>query len=111
MSLREIHQKYRGLGWKTGPYWVPPDLLGYSPNGTFFTVELKLTLVNKIRFHPTKYPFMKHLKNTFVLGLYPGQGEGSLVPWIRNYFSCEGRFAPGPSGLWLDACRLALERL
>ena len=21
-ALKEIHQKYRGLGWKTGPYWA-----------------------------------------------------------------------------------------
>jgi len=45
-----------------------PDLLGYNANGHFFTVELKLTSVNKIRFSPHQISFhIKHNLNTFVL--------------------------------------------
>ena len=60
-----------------------PDLLGYNDSGRFFTVELKLTLVNKIRFSPHQISFhVKHNLNTFILvacspdpqlvRLYPG---------------------------------------
>jgi len=49
-----------------------PDLLGYAPSGNFFLVELKLTLVNKIRFSPHQIAFfVRHPKNSFVLVLVP----------------------------------------
>ena len=62
-----------------------PDLLGYSPNEHFFTLELKVTKGNKIRFSPHQISFhVKHPKNTFILvactldrglvRLYPGHG-------------------------------------
>ena len=45
-----------------------PDLLGYNTNGHFFTVELKVTKGNKIRFSPHQIAFhVKHPKNTFIL--------------------------------------------
>ena len=67
-----------------------PDLLGYNANGHFFTVELKLTSVNKIRFSPHQISFhMKHNLNTFILvacslklgtyRLYPGSRILELV--------------------------------
>ena len=67
-----------------------PDLLGYSPSGNFFTVELKVTKSNKIRFSPHQISFhMKHNLNTFILvactldkgkvRLYPGSEILNLV--------------------------------
>ena len=67
-----------------------PDLLGYNANGHFFTVELKLTSVNKIRFSPHQISFhIKHILNTFILvacapdpqlvRLYPGSRILELV--------------------------------
>ena len=67
-----------------------PDLLGYAPSGHFFTVELKVTKGNKIRFSPHQISFhMKHNLNTFILvacsldkgkvRLYPGSGILNLV--------------------------------
>ena len=67
-----------------------PDLLGYNDSGRFFTVELKLTSVNKIRFSPHQISFhMKHNLNTFILvacdpdpelvRLYPGARILELV--------------------------------
>ena len=67
-----------------------PDLLGYNNFGKFFTVELKLTLVNKIRFSPHQISFhVKHNLNTFILvacspdpqlvRLYPGSRILELV--------------------------------
>ena len=45
-----------------------PDLLGYNANGHFFTLELKVTKGNKIRFSPHQIAFhVQHPKNTFIL--------------------------------------------
>ena len=59
-----------------------PDLLGYAPSGNFFTVELKLTSVNKIRFSPHQISFhMKHNLNTFILvACTPDKGKVRLYP-------------------------------
>lgn len=67
-----------------------PDLLGYSPNEHFFTLELKVTSGNKVRFSPHQVAFhVKHKKNTFILvactfdrglvRLYPGHQILELV--------------------------------
>ena len=67
-----------------------PDLLGYNDLGRFFTVELKVTLGNKIRFSPHQISFhVKHNLNTFILvacdpdpklvRLYPGARILELV--------------------------------
>ena len=45
-----------------------PDLLGYNSSGKFFTVELKVTKSNKVRFSPHQIAFhVRHPKNTFIL--------------------------------------------
>ena len=87
-----------------------PDLLGYNDSGRFFTVELKLTLVNKIRFSPHQISFhVKHNLNTFILvacslklgtyRLYPGSRILELVnlgvklePLACGLDSCSGWF-------------------
>ena len=47
-----------------------PDLLGCNNNGFFFTVELKYTKTNKIKFSPHQIGFhMKHPNNTFIMVL------------------------------------------
>ena len=90
-----------------------PDLLGYSPCGNFFTVELKVTKSNKIRFSPHQISFhMKHNLNTFILvacsldkgkvRLYPGSG---ILELVRLGLQLE----PLREG-W-DACCLKLESL
>ena len=64
--------------------------MGYNDSGRFFTVELKLTSVNKIRFSPHQISFhVKHNLNTFILvactldkgkvRLYPGHRILDLV--------------------------------
>ena len=90
-----------------------PDLLGYSPNEHFFTLELKVTKGNKIRFSPHQISFhVKHPQNTFILvactpdrglvRLYPGHG----IVALENFGL---KLEPLASG-W-DACRLQLESL
>jgi hypothetical protein len=45
-----------------------PDLLAYNTSGSFFTVELKVTKTNKIRFSPHQLAFhVKHPQNTFII--------------------------------------------
>jgi len=83
-----------------------PDLLGYNTSGTFFTVELKVTKSNKIKFSPHQIAWhVQHPKNSFIL-------VETLDPRSRNRFhmfrgSCimelSGR------GLELEAWCLGLE--
>jgi hypothetical protein len=83
-----------------------PDLLGYNANGHFFTVELKVTKSNKIKFSPHQISFhVTHPENTFILA-------ESLGPRSRNRFhlyrgSCIMELVP--AGLELEACCLGLE--
>ena len=75
-----------------------PDLLGYNANSHFFTVELKVTKSNKIRFSPHQIAFhVKHPNNTFILVEALGQRSVKLFP--------------GSKVLELEACGLTLEAL
>ena len=94
-----------------------PDLLGYNNNCHFFTVELKVTSSNKIRFSPHQISFhIRHPLNTFILVkklaprdskldeifLYKGSDILELAARGLSLDAC-------CSGL--DACRLRLESL
>ena len=90
-----------------------PDLLGYAPSGNFFTVELKLTSVNKIRFSPHQVSFhVKHVKNTFVLvACTPDKGKVRLYPGSEIISLVREGLSLDPLACGWNACRLALERL
>ena len=93
-----------------------PDLLGYNNSGTFFTVELKVTKSNKIRFSPHQIAFhVKHPRNSFILVealdprsakhvqyyLFPGSGIKALDAWgLKLEALATGLDA---CGLWLEA--------
>ena len=80
-----------------------PDLLGYNNSGTFFTVELKVTKSNKVRFSPHQISFhVKHPRNSFIL-------VEALDP--RSLKHVEYYLFPGSGILALEACGLALEPL
>ena len=90
-----------------------PDLLGYNNSGHFFTVELKTTKANKIRFSPHQIAFHeKHPKNTFILVQALGPGTIKLFEgrFIQDLVR-EGFKYPGACSLELDACRLDLQSL
>ena len=56
-----------------------PDLLGYNTSGHFFTVELKVTKSNKVRFSPHQIAFhLKHPRNSFILVEHLGSGAVKL---------------------------------
>ena len=78
-----------------------PDLLVYNNNRHFFTLELKVTKTNKIRFSPHQIAFhVKHPKNSFILVLdaclmLPKLYEGSR---IRELVACGLTLEPKVSG-------------
>ena len=87
-----------------------PDLLGYNNSGVFFTVELKVTKGNKVRFSPHQISFhVKHPNNTFICIEHLGSGTVKLFrgSQILELEACG--FKLEACRLGLDACRLELE--
>ena len=102
-ELKRIKSKIVWTRLENKALFGTPDLLGFAPSGTFFTVEMKYTLVYNLRFSPHQIAFhVKHPTNTFILVqphasrtpiLYPGAA-------IQELAAC---------GLPLEACSLPLE--
>ena len=89
-----------------------PDLLGYNTSGHFFTVELKVTKSNKVRFSPHQIAFhFKHPQNTFILVEALGPGTVKLYEGevIRDLVACGLELEP--CSLGLEACGLRLTEL
>ena len=58
-----------------------PDVLGYNTSKHFFTVELKVTRGNSVRFSPHQISFhVTHPDNTFILIRHLGQRSVKLFP-------------------------------
>ena len=104
---------YKKLKAKTAPIiWTrlenlsllgTPDVLGYNSSGHFFTVELKVTKGNKLKFSPHQIAFhVAHPHNTFILAEALGPRLVKLFHGsrIRELAAC---------GFKLDACCLGLE--
>ena len=112
----ELKKKVRNISWnrlENRSLLGTPDLLAYSPNEHFFTLELKVTLGDKIRFSPHQVAFhVKHKKNTFILvactldrglvRLYPGH---QILELVNSGLKLE------PLAQGWEACRLELESL
>ena len=80
-----------------------PDILACNTSGHFFTIELKVTKSNKVRFSPHQIAFhVKHPHNTFIMveALGPGTVKLFRGSQILELDAC---------GLELDACCLGLE--
>ncbi len=102
-KLKNLYHKYLGLDLKIIAYLGTPDLLGYNNSGHFFTLELKVTRSNKIRFSPHQIAFhVKHPNNTFICIEHLGSGTVKLFRGSRilELEAC---------GLKLEACCLGLE--
>ena len=113
---RKIKNEITTISWIRIENWAllgTPDLLGYSPNGNFFTLELKFTKSRKVQISPHQVSFhVKHKTNTFVLvACAPKLGSYRLYPGSRilELVACGLDLTPEASG-W-DACRLLLESL
>ena len=80
-----------------------PDLLGYNSFGHFFTVELKITRANKLKFSPHQIAWhLAHPQNTFILAEALGPRLVKLFRGsrIRELAAC---------GFKLEACSLGLD--
>ena len=90
-----------------------PDILAYTPSGTFITIELKVTLGNKIRLSPHQISFhVKHPKNTFILvACTPARGLVRLYPGHQILELVDSGLRLEPLCAGWDACRLKLESL
>jgi hypothetical protein len=68
---QEVKKNISGISFTRLESWASagvPDLLCYNKNGKFFTIELKVTKGNSIRFSPHQISFhIKHPKNSFIL--------------------------------------------
>ena len=119
---REIKKSIPNISWirlENLSLSGTPDLLGYNNSGTFFTVELKVTKGNKVKFSPHQIAFHKtHPKNTFILveALGPRSSKLSqffLIPGSRisELVACGLRPKLDACCLTLEACCLQLQNL
>jgi len=110
-----LKKKTSNIKWtkiENTSHFGTPDLLGYNKNKTFFTVELKVSKGNKLRFSPHQIAFhIQHPQNTFILTmqlvdevikLYEGNQVESLASrGLKLEPICEG----------LESCIERLEEL
>ena len=89
-----------------------PDLLVCNNNGHFFTIELKTTKANKIKFSPHQIAFhVKHPHNTFIMVEALGPSTVKLFRGSRILELEACGFKLEACCLGLDACRLMLAEL
>ena len=116
-KLRKVCKKFSWIRIENLSSLGTPDLLGYNTSGTFFTLELKVTKGNKVRFSPHQIAFhKKHKKNTFILVEALGQRSSKLfylIPGSRisELVACGLRPKLEACCLTLDACCLKLQNL
>ena len=92
-----------------------PDCLCQNANGTFFTLELKVTkgASERVSLSPHQISFhMKHKKNTFVLvACSPDKGKVRLYPGQRILELVDLGLKLEPLACGLEACASVLESL
>ena len=92
--------------------WGTPDILGYNSSGNFFTLELKVTRGNKVRFSPHQFSFhLSHPENTFIIVKALSLNQVKLYEGkvIKELDACGLKL--DPCCLQLEACLLHLEKL
>ena len=103
---QKLRQKIPNISWirlENNSLHGTPDLLVSNARGHFFTIELKVTKSNKVKFSPHQIAFhVKHPRNTFIL-------VETLDP--RSSKHVEYYLFPGSGILALEACGLKLEAL
>ena len=112
----ELKRKIKTISWnrlENRSLLGTPDLLGYTSNKHFFTLELKYTSAYKIRFSPHQIAFhVKHPQNTFILvACTPDKGKVRLYPGSEIISLVREGLSLDPLACGWNACRLALERL
>ena len=112
----ELKKKVRNISWnrlENRSLLGTPDLLGYTSYEHFFTLELKVTSGNKIRFSPHQVAFhVKHSKNTFILvACAPDKGLVRLYPGHQILELVDSGLKLEPLAQGWDACRFELGSL
>ena len=80
-NLKKITPTIRWTRLENWASFGTPDLLGYTPRGHFFTVELKVAKGDFVKFSPHQIAFhISHPKNTFILINALGQRCIKLFP-------------------------------
>ena len=108
-----VKKNFKNISWtriENTTSFGTPDLLGYNKNNTFFTLELKVTTSDRVRFSPHQIAFhVKHPKNSCILvqgraprclKLYEGSKIQELAACGLALEACCSE---------LDACRLRLD--
>ena len=125
MALRErqlwkkLKNESKRISWTRLENWAlfgTPDLLGYTPSGNFFTLELKsITLKNPnfVRLSPHQISFhIKHKKNTFILvACNLDQGLVRLYSGSQVLELVDSGLRLEPLACGFDSCVRLLERL
>ena len=105
---QKLRKKSKGISWiriENLSSLGNPDLLGYNTSGTFFTVELKVTRGNKLKFSPHQIAWhVTHPKNTFIIAEALGPRSSKLIQMFRGSRIME----LVACGLELEACRSGL---
>jgi len=97
---QKVKKNTPNIIWTRVESWASfgfPDLVGYTENRGFFTVELKVTKSNSVAFSPHQIAFhIKHPTNTYICvavhdarlpKLYPGSAIRELAD--RGLSACE----------------------
>ena len=115
---RKLKNESKRISWTRLENWAlfgTPDLLGYTPSGNFFTLELKaisLKNVNFVRFSPHQISFhIKHKKNTFILVACALDQLVRLYPGSRILELVDSGLRLEPLACGLSSCARVLESL
>ena len=115
---KKLKNESKRISWTRLENWAlfgTPDLLGYAPSGTFFTVELKSTTPKKpnfLRFSPHQISFhIKHKKNTFILVACALDQLVRLYPGSRILELVDSGVSLEPLACGLGSCARVLEGL
>ena len=115
---QKLRKNSKGISWiriENYSSLGTPDLLGYNTSGTFFTVELKVTRGNKLKFSPHQIAWhVTHPNNTYILVSALGPRAVDRFQMFRGsrimeLVACGLKLGACCSGL--EACCLELESL
>ena len=114
----KLKNESKRISWTRLENWAlfgTPDLLGYTPSGNFFTLELKaisLKNVNFVRFSPHQISFhIKHKKNTFILVACALDQLVRLYPGSRILELVDSGLRLEPLACGLGSCSKFLEKI
>ena len=111
-ELKRITPQIKWTRLENSSVFGTPDLLGYNSSGHFFTVELKVSKSNSVRFSPHQIAFHKlHPKNSFIMVKTRGPCSVKLYEGSRIMELVACGLKLEALCLGLDACRLKLESL